>query len=199
MAETQMISIGNTFSENAIRVRKSILSSSLLGVLSWMLMASNVGAASSMKSPDSEKAFVRSFYEWYLRTAIPNTAKLAWDTALHDKKSAFAPSLAKALSEDVRAKSACEELSGIDFDPFLDTQDPAARYEVGDVTKRGDRYYIVVHPVENGPINPDVTVEIAPVGNGYVFVDFIYPHGNSLMTILNSPRPKCAVPRNPTK
>jgi hypothetical protein len=46
--------------------------------------------------------------------------------------SQFESGLLAALKEDVAAQAAAKgEIVGLDFDPFLNTQDPAESYEVG--------------------------------------------------------------------
>jgi hypothetical protein len=52
--------------------------------------------------------------------------------AMEKQGSQFESGLLAALKEDVAAQAAAKgEIVGLDFDPFLNTQDPAESYEVG--------------------------------------------------------------------
>jgi hypothetical protein len=49
----------------------------------------------------------------------------AWNLAIKTKSSVFSPQLALALKEDSAAQAKAEgEIVGLDFDPFLNSQDP---------------------------------------------------------------------------
>lgn len=63
----------------------------------------------------------------------------------------FSPELFHALCEDSEtSKKAKGEIVGLDFDPFLNSQDPHARYEVGNVVPAGDSYRVEVLGVSAG-------------------------------------------------
>ena len=57
------------------------------------------------------------------------------------------PVLLAGLKEDMAAAAAAPEGEevGLDFDPFLDAQDPADRYEVKSVSKKGTKYLADVY------------------------------------------------------
>ncbi len=56
--------------------------------------------------------------------------------------------LSKLLEEDAVAQAHCGEIVGIDFDPFLLTQDPAEKYEVGAIGQNGRHYMAKVYRFE---------------------------------------------------
>lgn len=177
--------------------RVSLLGLLLIGVLGLVLCISGAQVDASSDSSESPKAFVQSFYGWYARVALANNTRPAWDIALRSKRAQFAPELARQLQEDVSAQDACKELIGLDFDPFLNTQDPADYYEAGEVTQSGDQYRVAVYPIQNKirAEKPDVIAEVAKEGKHYLFVNFIYPDGANLLRILMSPRPACSDPK----
>jgi hypothetical protein len=77
-------------------------------------------------TPESVRGFVQGFYDWYVPKALDHKIFRAWDLALKTKSSVFSPELAQALREDSAAQDKAEkgELVGLDFDPFLNSQDP---------------------------------------------------------------------------
>ena len=107
--------------------------------------------------------------------------------------------LADGLREDATLQSNCGEIIGIDFDPFLLTQDPATSYEIGDIEQKHRHYMAKVYRVEEGQRKetPDVIAEIARRSDGrWYFVNFYSPEiSKGLVAILKSPMPKCSVPR----
>ncbi|MGH9616889.1 MAG: hypothetical protein ACRD28_09125, partial [Acidobacteriaceae bacterium] len=146
---------------------------------------------------DSSRGFVEGFYQWYVPVALSDSATRTWDIALKGRRSDFSPELARLLSEDSAAQAKCEELIGLDFDPLLNTQDAAERYDVGEITHEGQDYRAAIFSVQSGKRSekPDVNAEFSEQEGHWVFVNFYYPDGTNLLKILKSPRPKCSVPR----
>ena len=141
-------------------------------------------------SSDSVHKFVQDFYDWY----APGAAKAAderkefnWETRASD----FDPALLSALKEDEDAQAKAKgEIVGIDFDPFLASQDPCAPYKARNVVQKGDRFLVSVDcACENVTgENPAVTVELVMRDGHWVFVNFHYPEpkpsGSNLLGIL---------------
>src|SRR5207244_1798701 len=97
-----------------------------------------------------------------------------------------------ALKQDLEesAKNP-DEVVGLDFDPFLATQDPCERYEVGAATRKGKDFLVEIHGVCAGKKHdkPDVIAELVPKGNSWVFANFRYPTERSdLLKVLKSLR-----------
>jgi hypothetical protein len=167
-------------------------------VLPWAATGQTSGAT----IPESAREFVQGFYEWYGPIALREDSVPASDVALKEKHSAFSPELARLLQEDSDAQARCSEIVGIDFDPFLFSQDPAERYEVGAIHQRGRFFRADVYGIQAGNRNrsPDVVAEFAQNGDRWTFVNFYYTNPNAdLLSILKSPRAKCTVPRLPDK
>lgn len=91
-------------------------------------------AATAERAQTASKAmrFVERFYAEYLPIAQGDGSAL--DTVLAKHPDYFAPGLLAALQNDAKARAAATgEIDGLDFDPFLNSQDPCGRYIVGDV------------------------------------------------------------------
>jgi hypothetical protein len=126
---------------------------------------------------DSCQHFVKNFYDWYVPKANMTHTGPASDLALKYRRHTFSSELYTALEEDseARAKVAGKgEIVGIDFDPFLFSQDPCERYVVGNVTRKGNRYWVEVFGLCSGKksATPDVVPELMTKDGQWFFVDF---------------------------
>jgi hypothetical protein len=139
-------------------------------------------AQTTLNDPDALKSarkFVQDFYSWY----VPNALKPinAMDLALKDRSYVFSPRLFEALKEDSEAQARAREIVGLDFDPFLDTQDPAERYQLGRITQKGNTYLVEVfgvydvRPSDLPEGLPEVIAEVARRNGQWVFTNFLYP------------------------
>src|SRR5689334_22156358 len=96
--------------------------------------------AQTKSSHDNDKSirtFVQHFYDWYAPIAGKHDFRYAWTLLLKHKKTMFSPQLIESLGNDYEAQNKTEaggEITGIDFDPFLASQDPADHYVVGNIT-----------------------------------------------------------------
>lgn len=144
----------------------------------------------------SSREFVQEFYQWYVSVALSDSDTPAWDTALKRKGSDFSPELSRLLREDSADQATCSDLIGLDFDPFLSTQDPADHYDVGDISHEGQDYRAAIFSAEDGKRSekPQVTAEFSEHEGHWFFVNFYYRQGGNLLEILRSPKPKCSVP-----
>jgi hypothetical protein len=142
-------------------------------------------AQTTMSNPDALKSvrkFVQDFYSWY----VPKVLKFDDDSpasgrALKERGYVFSPELFKALKEDSDAQARARELVGLDFDAFLDTQDPAARYRLGRIAQKGNTYLVEVfgvydvRPSDRPDGMPEVIAEVARRNGQWVFTNFLYP------------------------
>lgn len=150
-------------------------------------------------NPKSPREYVQGFYNWYAGRISRGDSDSTWMKTLRLARWDLSAELANLLEEDAVAQSNCREIVGIDFDPFVFSQDPADKYEVGTIEQKGDHYLARIYRVENRErkATPDVIAEVARRSDGgWYFVNF-YNSGmkDDLLTILKSPRPKCSVPR----
>jgi len=170
-------------------------------ILLMFLCSLGAGAQVTDRPKGSPREFVESFYQWYVPRINSDTQDRSWDSVLKDKRSALGDQLFKLLMENFDAQARCEDLVGLDFDPFLYTQDPAGRYVVGRITRKGQTYLADIYAVGSGEKGekPDVTAEFVEKGGRWFFVNFHYPDGGDLLTILKSAKLPCSAPRPPTK
>src|SRR6266851_5844884 len=117
----------------------------------FVLGASCLLSAQEKKSEpqDAQKScrvFVQQFYDWYVSETHKENAMHSWDLALKQKGYAFSPELRRELTEDSEAQAkAVGEIVGLDFDPFLNSQDPSEHFVVGEIRRSNDRYFVEVY------------------------------------------------------
>jgi hypothetical protein len=124
------------------------------------------------------KAFVQNFYHWYVPIAHREDLKgPASNLALKHKASAFSAGLYQALKADSEAQATSKELVGLDFDPFLNSQDPDPRYDVRAVKHAGQHCSAEVYGVGDSEkkTQPDVVAELIRAGEDWKFTNFEYP------------------------
>lgn len=166
--------------------RLRLLFCCLTFALPFVAQAQNGGEA----NVDSVRKFVQGFYDWYVPTALSSGSVPAPKMALRVKGRCFSPELERKLREDSEAQAKAKgEIVGLDFDPFLYSQDePAMRYRAGKVLSKGKSYLVVVHGVFSG--NPDetltVTAEVARKNGQWYFANFLYPDGHTLLGVLKA-------------
>jgi len=155
--------------------------------------------AQEKSSQDIQKScrdFVQKFYDWYVPKTQKLSAERTWDLALKYRRSSFSAELVRRLSEDSDAQAkVAGEIVGLDFDPFLNSQDPDEHFVVGKVRTSGDSCRAEVHGVRSGKRSeePDVVVELALKHGRWLFVNFHYekaenPARENLLSLLKSLR-----------
>lgn len=128
---------------------------------------------------ESAQHFVQRFYDWYLPYARDPNPGGGWGVVLRDTTFAYDTGLLAALKMDHHAQARADDIVGLDFDPFLASQDPCERYEARGEEKHGDRFEVSVYAVCDGR-NSDtaaVVAEVAEHGGQWAFVNFRYPRG----------------------
>ena len=139
-----------------------------------------VGAVSP--AADSAAAFAQHFYDWYVRDTMAG-----FEAVVRDSGALFAPELLSALREDLAASAAHpDEIVGLDWDPFVASQDPCPVYLVGHPTERDGRVLVPVtgkcgeRPAGAGP---DVIAELVRQGPAWAFSNF--RHGSDSGSVLS--------------
>ena len=113
------------------------------------LLVAQVGGQQNLDK--SCREFVSSFYDWYMQKAVAVPGAAASDMALEYRPYVFARDLFLQLREDSEAqRKAGGELVGLDFDPFLNTQDRGERYVVEKVTTKDRTCWADVYGVWDG-------------------------------------------------
>jgi hypothetical protein len=165
--------------------------SSALTVLLFAVVVSCSGNGPASES-DGARDFVKNFYDWYVPASETSKDRPS-EVVLEKRPSAFDPALARELKEDSDAQSkAPTEIVGLDFDPFLASQDPCERYEVVAVRKNGQSYLVDVHGVGRCEDHQeaDVAAEVVARNGDWLFINFHYPRlgAGDLITILKGLR-----------
>jgi hypothetical protein len=169
-----------------------------IGWVVVLLMASSSALAqtnAAKRPPQTPREFVQGFYNWYSPIALRDNPGPASDVALKEKRSVFSPELFRRLKEDSDAQAKCDEIVGIDLDPFLFSQDPDDHYEVGQIRQGNRTYKADVYGLRNGVRSdkPEVIAEFKFGTGHWFFVNFYSPDiGTDLLAILATPRPPCS-------
>jgi hypothetical protein len=154
-----------------------------------VLAIATAGLAQAQEQQARDRAaalqFVQTFYDWY----VPKAAKLGGDPvkdALKHKASSFSPPLREALLQDIEAQEKADEIVGLDFDPFLNSQDPGEPYVAVAAKAKGKTWLVSVHPMVAGgrASNPAVVAVIEKGEKGWRFTNFLQPDGEDLLTLL---------------
>jgi hypothetical protein len=126
---------------------------------------------------ESCKKFVQAFYDWYLskEAASGKLSTPSMDAVLKHKADALSPELYRRLKEDRDAEEKCKgEICGLDFDPFLNSQDPSAHFSAVNVTRKGSSYWVDVYGIESGKRREHVIPELIHQNGQWIFVNFHY-------------------------
>lgn len=165
----------------------------------FFLLAASSSFAQGTPAQDAKKScqdFVQAFYDWYVPVALKHGRARPADLALKHKGTAFSRELAQALREDSEAQAKVKgDVVGLDFDPFLNSQDPSERYVVGNITPKGDRYWVEIYSLTSGKksAKPDVVPELMFKDGRWIFVNFHYgeselPEDENLVSTLKTLR-----------
>ncbi len=132
-------------------------------------------------------AVARDFYKWYVPFTNSGKNNTGWDTALRTKRASFDAALIRLLDADLKASAANkDEIVGHDGDPFLNTQDPCERYDIGPATTKVVSVLVQILATCQGKrdAKADVTAELRQLQGKWVFTNFHYPDGGNLIALL---------------
>jgi hypothetical protein len=140
---------------------------------------------SSLSAP----GFVRAFYDWYVPIVHSDVGAPAWFAVLQRDPPVLNAKLLAALRQDsISGAASPGEVNGLNFDPFLDSQDPCEAYELGDVTGTGNTQHVAIHSVCSGmrSAEPSLLAEVAMEDGSWVFQNVRYTRTKSdLINVLN--------------
>lgn len=130
--------------------------------------------------------FVQSFYSWYGPLAAKERrGPPSWIIGIRQRSSEFSPSLIKMLDDDWSATRKAKELVGLDYDPFVNSQDPSPPYKTGKVTQTDKTCSVEILGTPPAMANrADVIAELEYVNGSWSFVNFHYPDGGDLISQL---------------
>ncbi len=115
------------------------------------------------------RAFVQKFYDWYWNDSLGNktTASHDYHETIELKPAALSPDLIRLIKRDNARQIAVGGIANLDFDPFLNSQDPEGKYDV------------VRLSVKDGVCRStlsqrDIIAEVKKSGPDWVFSNFHY-------------------------
>ena len=149
------------------------------------LFALSAGAQ-TLHAEDSPHKFVEDFYNWYVPMSA-HSHETASDVALKKKSAVFSAELLKALKEDALATAKSPgEVVGLDWDPFLNSQEQIDRCVIGNVTEKNGAFRVDVYDVLEGKKDkkPNIIAEVKQENGHWIFVNFWDPDGNNLLSEL---------------
>ena len=125
------------------------------------------GTPSPQPTADSAIRFTQAFYDWYAKAGTPFAA------TVRDSGSLFDPELLAALRADAAASAANQqEVVGLDWDPFVASQDPCPAYQAGAVRSLGSHVLVTVYGNCGTPGAPAVIAELERSGASWRFANF---------------------------
>ena len=161
----------------------------LFHVFALTLAVSSVAAQSPPPKADetSCRTFVQNFYDWYVAHGTN------FERAMKLKQAVLSNDLKQALLADLAAsRKSPDDIVGLDFDPFVNSQDPARRYRVGKTTMKDGMCLAEIHavPATDKTSKPEATAELRLETGAWKFVNFHYgaengPENENLMNILS--------------
>jgi len=125
----------------------------------------------------------REFYAWYV--PIANDLKYPGPSAgavLKERPQSLTSELASALREDLDAQAKAHEIVGLDFEPFLGTQDPCEKYDYTLVkaTDLSALVRIATAKDHDCSVGPDSMVEWTLREGRWRIANIRYEHGDLL-------------------
>jgi hypothetical protein len=174
--------------------RTAVFAAFKLAILSSILVAgsSQRALAQDAAALDGEcKSYVQKFYDYYVKES-GHDSKASLDVrALKNKSFSFSPELnSKIMADNAAASKSPGEIVGLDFDPFLNSQENPGKYVAEKVSHKGDRYLVTVYQINGGKkeSKPAVTPELEYKNKHWTFVNFHYvgnePANENLLSIL---------------
>jgi hypothetical protein len=139
-----------------------------------------VSACSPRREPEtpSASAALQSFYDAYL----PAFKQGRFRAFLDDSTTLVAPALRRALIADYQASAAdSTQVVGLDFDPFLNSQDPCSGYRVGADSAAGARHFIRVRAMCPGDTALAAVAVLEQSSHRWELVDLHYPGDTSTL------------------
>lgn len=120
-------------------------------------------------------AFVQKFYDWYWNQFADKADDPGFDmrkmptyheiARLHP--AVLSPELIRLIERDEMLSKKAQGIANLDFDPFLNTQDPEGRYLVNSATVANGQCQV---KIEHGHL----TAELKSSGSSWVFTNFDY-------------------------
>lgn len=130
--------------------------------------------------------FVKEFYQIY---HFPSQNTPNYETVFNKNKNLLSDELRTALEEDLNAqRKVTGENVGLDFDPFLNGQDPAENYKLGQIRLKDKSAWVEMFEVRERKkaSKPSFWVETRLQNSKWVISNFHYPNEGSENSNLHS-------------
>lgn len=138
---------------------------------------------------DSAQKFAREFYSWYVPIAVKSNKGPAFETAIKRKPDCFSPQLLQALKDDAAAQAkVSDDIVGLDFDPFLSSQDPSNQFVLGPTIRKADGYWVSFYNSKASQKHgkPAVIAVATQADGHWFFTNFHFPDGGDLLNTLKT-------------
>ena len=123
-------------------------------------------------------AALQSFYDAYLPAFEQGRSRAFLD----DTTTLISPALRQALIADYQASAAdSSEVVGLDFDPFLNSQDPCNSYRVGADSSVGAQHLVPVRAVCPSDTTLAAIGVLERSATGWTLIDLKYPSDTSTL------------------
>lgn len=168
-------------------LRRLLLNSSAILLTTFSLVATRADAQRTETATPAARLFVERFLARYNGQFEENPERPADWNPLTLVERSLTPDLVRALEDDRTAAAANQdEIVGLDFDPFTNSQDPCETYEAGRTAQRADTVMVEIVGRCHGqnPLIPDAVYLLVRRGNDFAIADIVYPQGGSLHGVL---------------
>lgn len=149
---------------------------------------------------DAARKFAQEFYTWYVPIAVKSHQGPAFEIAIKQKASSFSPQLLQALLDDAAAQAkVSDDIVGLDFDPFLGSQDPSNQFTLGQTIRKADGYWVYLYNSKASQKRgkADVIAVATPSNGHWLFTNFRFPDGGDLVKTLEALRLEREKPTQP--
>jgi len=155
------------------------------------LMTISVGlyAQDEEQSIEVVRHFVQDFYNWYAPLVLKTDTDIAWERLLKEKPLVLDSNLIHLIGNDYREQAKAKGvIVGIDFDPFLNSQDPSATYVAGKVSGNENVFRVEVRErrSDGGADNAELVAEVSRINGKWRFTNFYYGKNRDLVSILKA-------------
>jgi Protein of unknown function (DUF3828) len=118
------------------------------------------------------RVFVQGFYDWYINGHLKNDKGPPWHDVPKKKPQMLSEQLLRLLNREWAEEKRTHNIGAIDFDPFLNSQDPIETYVVQQVSVVDEKCDALVKGTS------EVRPELKSRGSSWVFVNFHYSFFN---------------------
>lgn len=169
-----------------------LYAAALVAILAFSARPISCQTYVEQETQESCRKFVQAFYDWYLSkdAASGKLSIPSMDAVLKRKADVLSPELHRRLKADSDATEKCQgEICGLDFDPFLSSQDSSPHFEAVRVTRKDSSYWVDVYGIESAKRREHVVPELVQQNGKWIFVNFHYgknkwTNDSNLLTIL---------------